>query len=229
MVEQLGVGVEAQAEAVDDVVARGLQLFRARSFGEEGGERGAHHGERLLGLSAARLQADLERPGHLLRRQEAVHAVRETALLAHLLGQPRHEAAPAEHVVADQQREVIRVLARHAQLADEDMGLRRRVRNVDDLRRGRGRCSRGHGRFGGGQGFGEADGDAFGGGAVEVADDGHRGEVGAVVASVEVHQIIAADGGERFGRAVVAVGVAGVQRGVELARGQGRGLGQRLA
>ena len=94
--------------------------------------------------------------------------------------------------------------------------------------RGR-RGGQGGGRLGGRQVFAQAGGDALGGGAIEVANDGDRGAQGAEVVAVEVDQVVARYGLQRLGRGAGAVGVAGVEHFIETACGQSCGLGQGFA
>ena len=97
---------------------------------DEVAQRLAHHRQRLVGLVALASAGRSENgPALLQRREVAVGAVGESALLAHLLGEARHEAAAAEHVVADEQREIIRIVAPDARRADQDVALRRRMRD----------------------------------------------------------------------------------------------------
>ena len=67
-------------------------------------------------------------------RKIAVDAVAQTALFAHLVRQPGGEAATAQDVVAQQQREKVRVIALVSRLAHEHMGLRRIERQAQVLR-----------------------------------------------------------------------------------------------
>ena len=72
MVEQLAVAVDAQRETVGQIAPRGLEFVFARPAGEEFGQYLLDHLERVTGLLALGLQADLEGAGLLQRLEVAM-------------------------------------------------------------------------------------------------------------------------------------------------------------
>src|SRR5262245_15633069 len=82
LVEEFPVRVDPQREATGETRLRVGELALGRTGGEELANDRAYPGERGLGLVAARLQPDLERPGPGERDEVAVDAVRVSALVA---------------------------------------------------------------------------------------------------------------------------------------------------
>ena len=224
MLERLGVNVRGQTMRTGNVAAAemlaqqrqadrlqpgglGGQQFRlVRTLGQEAGEHLAHHAQGLAGLLLAGLQADLERPGLQKRQEAAIHAVGETALLAHFAHQARNEAASAQRVVADLQREKVRIAALQRGQADQHVGLRRRMGQT--LFRPRGQAGRPGRRTAaaGRQARRQLLDQGFGLAAPDVADDGDHCAAGAIMPLVEAFEVVAREVGAAGEIANVAKG-----------------------
>ena len=158
------------------------------------------------------MQTDLERSGKLARLEIRVHAIGIAALFAHFIDQAGNETATAERVVAHQQREIVRIAAADGRHADEDMALRRRMRDTNGRRLGQGHCGDRRLDNSSGQVSREELGDALGFGATDVADDGNHGTTGGVMVVVEGDQIIAAQTANAGGHCRDPIGMIGIDR-----------------
>ena len=157
------------------------------------------------------------------RIEVAVDAVGVAALVAHFLRQARHETAAAQHVVADDQREEVRIVALDGRQADVDVAwvagwsILTVLPGVD----------RGQRRQGGGRALRQPCGDAFGDllglAAGEVADQRDARIGRRVVARVEIGEIVAGEAGDRLGCRLQAVGMFAVHGGQEGLAGDGLG------
>src|SRR5690606_10589494 len=130
--------------------------------------------------------ADHEGAGGLHRDQIAADRIGQAAGLADLLHQPRAEAGAAKYLVAYVEGYVVRIMPADAVLAHQHMGL---LAIELDMPVTAGNRLRSRGGLGGrplGQGAGQPLGDAFGPGAVDVADQGDYRIAGAVEATVEL-------------------------------------------
>ena len=188
----------------------------------------ADHLDRFPGLLALGLQADLEGAGLAHRGKVAVDAVDEAALVADFLDQARDEAAAAEGVIADQQREEVGMAALDGRQAEIDVGLAGRVcqrhragaggaRRLRQVRRGAGR-----------QGQAQLLGDGLGFGPRQLADHGDAGVAGGVQAPVEIDQVVAGQRCHAVRRRLATVGMIRVQRFPESLAGNAVGAGHRI-
>ena len=229
VVVDLAVAVDTQRKAADDVLLGRRQFILGRPGAHELGERCPRHGERLPGLAALRLHADQERALALQRRKIAVGRVGQAALLPHFLGDARHEAAAAQHVVADEQREIIGVVAAHARRADHDVRLRgvMRDRAGRARRKRRDRRQRRFRAIGPRQAARDVLGDRFRLGARQVTDQRHHGVRGGVVTPVELQQVRAGDFLHRrhFAQRAQPVRMVAEHQAVERHRRDSAGLG----
>ena len=146
--QQLLVAVQAQGKTADQVVLGGAQLFLRRALGHKVAQHLARQGQRLLGLVGTGFQANGEGTGMQSGSHVAGDAIGQATLFTHRFHQARGKAAPAQDVVAQQQRKKVRVAALDAWLAQQDLRLRRGKGDADVLRL-RQRRHFGHGGQGG--------------------------------------------------------------------------------
>src|SRR5262249_14499403 len=123
LVEELAVGVDPQRKPAGETRLGVREFSLARSVRDELGDDRAHTLNRGLRLVATRLEADLEWPRLSERKEVAVDAVGEAVRVADVAREARHEPAPAENVVADEQREVVGIVTGERRDADEDVRL----------------------------------------------------------------------------------------------------------
>ena len=196
----LAIAVDAQGKATDKIGPGIGEFFRGGAVGDEITQRFQGDIERFLCLVLARLHADHERTFLRQRREIAAARIRQPALLAHFFVDARGESTAAEHVVADEQGKIIRVAARDADAADEDMALRGVMRNQArhllglglDRRQQRGCALRRR------QAGGNAFGDGVGLGARHITHDRDHGIARDIMPPVKRGQIVAGDFGDRF-------------------------------
>src|SRR5690554_6112256 len=164
----------AQRELAADLPAGTYQLRLGRPFADEAVQTRVDDLQCLIHLVGAGLHADHEGAGGLHRDQIAADRIGQAAGLADLLHQPRAEAGAAEYLVADVQGYVVRIMPADAVLAHQYMGL---LAIELDMPVAAGDRLGSRGGLGGrslGQGVGQPLGNAFGPGAVDVADQDRK-------------------------------------------------------
>ena len=118
---ELAGRVEAQREVAGQVVLRGVELLLGGALvGAACAISSRTSAIASAALSTLVCSATWNGPGSLLPSKRARHRVGEAALGADGLHEARVEAAAAEHVVHQQDREVVRIRARDADLAEHD-------------------------------------------------------------------------------------------------------------